>query len=984
MDHEVLKPRWSVAALLLVTALAAHAQTKNLRTITHHPVRVGSLVNASTDARIEVFVRLDQPSVAETNVAALERTGEFASAAEQKAQAARVTSQQQSLRSALASSGAEILSAQRVGANGFRARVRAADIQTLRSLPGVVSVGRVKLHKLDNIDSVPWIGAPAVWAAHGKGEGVKIGIIDSGIDYTHADFGGTPGTYANNDPNIIEPGTFPTAKVKGGIDLAGADYNADSDDPAQRVPHPDPDPLDVLTDDPLDVGHGTHVAGTAAGIGVPGKVGAGVAPGADLYAIKVFGDIEGSTDLTSLGIEWALDPDGDGDMKDHMDVINMSLGAPFGDPDDPSSISAENASKLGIIVVASAGNEGGDASYITGAPAVADAAISVAANSPGGRRYAKLHVNSPASLAGDQPTLEGGGGVTLQDTGPITDTLVDAEPADGCTSLTNASAVRGHIALIIRGTCNFTVKYANAAAAGARALVVYNNVPGAEPIVMAATGTTIPGVMTTFEVGSALAAATNVSVTLSAELDPKQNDKIASFSSVGPGMGGSSFKPDLAAPGLSIVSAGAGTGDDSVNLQGTSMAAPHVAGAAALLHQQHPRLPPAAIKALLQNSTVDSSSDGDTRLTRQGVGALRVDRASALSSYASPGGISFGRLNPLFQVNVDRNVTLRDISGQRRNFTVTHVPNRSYPGVQVNCPSALRVNGNGQTKFDISLKFDPRAAFAADTGDDAFQSQTEVDGWCVLSDGKDSLRVGYIAVVDPAAAVVVLPDNKLSGVTLRNFGPGFGWAEEFTLAKVGGETRGSTDASISAVGFRRGDPAIFGANVLELGVVLDKPFEHPGNLLLDFEVDNNGDGVFDFDLLAVDLSQIFADVDPGTFATVQIQGDTAFADWSVLWDYNDRVMILPFSTTDNPDEISGFVTGKFNYQLTVIDAFDNTDVQHGKVDVSKEIVPDLNSFGIEPGGKINVNQSGPNGTALWLLQNNIPLAQPAFSIHVKR
>ena len=134
------------------------------------------------------------------------------------------------------------------------------------------------------------------------------------------------------------------------------------------VPQPDPDPIDYGPDG----GHGTHVAGTAAGIGVAGSVGAGVAPGASLYALKVFGDDGGSTNLTSLAIEWAMDPNGDGDMSDHLDVINMSLGAPFGNPNDPSAISSQNAAELGIVVVASAGNEG-TTPYVTGAPAVAPA-----------------------------------------------------------------------------------------------------------------------------------------------------------------------------------------------------------------------------------------------------------------------------------------------------------------------------------------------------------------------------------------------------------------------------------------------------------------------------------------------------------------------------------------------------------------------------------------------------------------------------------
>ena len=155
---------------------------------------------------------------------------------------------------------------------------------------------------------------------------------------------------------------------------------------------------------------------------------------------------------------------------------------------------------------------------------------------------------------------------------------------------------------------------------------------------------------------------------------------ISSFSSLGPGGGGSSFKPDLAAPGEEIVSAAMGTGTGPLNLQGTSMAAPHVAGAAALLRAKHPKLDQSAIKALLQNSTVPASGFGDTRVTRTGVGVVRVDRAAALTSFASPGGVSFGRLNPLFPINRDERVKLTNLSGKSRNFKGKHIANRSVSG----------------------------------------------------------------------------------------------------------------------------------------------------------------------------------------------------------------------------------------------------------------------------------------------------------------
>ena len=150
------------------------------------------------------------------------------------------------------------------------------------------------------------------------------------------------------------------------------------------MPHPDPNPLDCN-------GHGSHVAGTAAGSGVTAagatyngpynattitgnswRIGPGVAPKADIYGIRVFG-CEGSTDVTVDAIEWAVDND--------MDVINMSLGSSFGTKDDPSAVASTNAAKAGVIVVTSAGNSG-PSQYITGSPGTAEGAIATAAIDP--------------------------------------------------------------------------------------------------------------------------------------------------------------------------------------------------------------------------------------------------------------------------------------------------------------------------------------------------------------------------------------------------------------------------------------------------------------------------------------------------------------------------------------------------------------------------------------------------------------------------
>jgi hypothetical protein len=658
----------------------------------------------------------------------------------------------------------------------------------------------------------------------------------------------------------------------------------------------------------------------------------------------------------------------------------MSLGSAFGDPNDPSAISANNAAALGIIVVVAAGNEGA-VPYVLGSPSVASSAIAVAASTPGGRVYSKVQVTAPANVAGVYQNLEGAGSVTLAQTGPVSGKLVVTSPANGCGALTNAAAVNGNVALVIRGTCSFIVKYQQAQTAGAKAIVVYNDGTSSsrqDPIVMGVDSTvTIPGVMISFNDGNLLSQSTDVAVTLSAAPDPTQDDRIADFSSQGPGSPDSSFKPDLAAPGVSIVSTAFGTGTGSADFNGTSMATPHVAGAAALLHQLHPKLDQSAIKALLQNSTVNANTSSDTKLTRQGVGVIRVDKAAALTSYASPGGVSFGRLNPMFPIVKTQEVKLTGLTSAWRTFTSKLVENHTMPGVKVTCPSFVPVSGRHATETHITLKFDPQVSANAGIADDALASQSEVDGWCVFSDGKDQLRVGYIAVVDPASSVFVTSTPHKA--TIRNLGPALGWAEAFTLAKLGGEQLNNVSNAISAVGFRRADPNIYGANVLELGLATERPYTHISNLIFDWLIDTNNDGIPDVEVLAIDYSYLNPNVDPGTYVTAQFDVATGdgFIDWQVLtWDFNDNTAILPFTLQSD----GGLLPEKFSYELHVINGSDNSeDIQHGNVDLSKAVIPDLNSFGVSARDRIDVNMKG-KGTSLWLFQNNPARAQTGLSV----
>ena len=897
---------------------------------------------------VEVFVRLDVPSVAELNIDSMKRTGKMANSNSQKRQARKVTAQQKNVRKALSAFGAREQSSIRVGANGVRIKVDAATISEIRALPGVRSVSPVSRHELDNAESVPWIGTQAFWDAIGTGEGVSIGVIDTGIDYQHENFGGD-GT-----------NSYPTAKVVGGWDFVGDDYNG------ENSPVPDDDPLDCN-------GHGSHVAGTAAGIGVPAGVpdpiGPGVAKGADLYALRVFG-CAGYTTVTADAIEWAMDPNGDGDMSDHLDVINMSLGSSSGTPDDPSSIASNNAAELGIVVATSAGNSG-DVPYITGAPGVASLAISTAASTKGG--------DVPAiQVSGDINALieatEGTSPVAVSD-GPFSGPLVQDPNTLGCTSTGGITTdMTAGVALISRGACSFADKVANAEAAGATAVVVYND--GADPtrvapIIMGGLeGAGVAAVMIPSTDGFALSAAIGGGDSATALLDdtletPTQfADLIAGFSSRGPGHGGSTFKPDVTLPGVSIVSTASGTVDGSANFQGTSMASPHTAGVAALMRQQHPNLDSAAIKAIIQNSTIDMNQP--LPLSRQGVGRVDVANAMSLSSYASPGGVSFGRLNPNSHQMLKQTIYVTDISGSTRNFTASHIPNQTVPGVSVSCDAGVKVRGNSTKKFKISITLDP-TMMPYDVP--FYLTQTEVDGWCVLDDGEDTLRIGYMATVDPASRMKAVWSDE--GLLVQNYGgQAAGFGEGFTLAGLDGLLLDGTNNSIDAVGFRSADPNFyFGFNVMEFAVSSEQIWESPSNLEWDIYIDIDKDGNDDAVLVGADYSALSSAGTAGDMVTAQfnLAGPGGFLDWFFTSvDYNDRVAILPFTM----DSSGGFVTDSFNYTLVVFGRDGSIDIQTGTVDTANEILPEAASVGFLGGGGAHLGTSGPSGDMLWIFPNN--------------
>ncbi|MBA3431598.1 MAG: S8 family serine peptidase, partial [Actinobacteria bacterium] len=281
--------------------------------------------------------------------------------------------------------------------NGFSATMSAQLATEIAERRDVISVEPIGLMKRTNSSSVPFIGAKKVWRRYGvSGEGMKVAVIDTGIDYTHKDFGGagTRAAFNDNDPTIIEPGSFPTTKIIDGYDFVGASYDVLDQDASNDTPEPDPAPLD-------DNGHGTHVAGTCCGKGVPGKVGRGVAFKARILAYKVWGQGgSSSADVLVAAYERAVDPNEDGDFSDAPDVLSFSGAVPYGSPTALESMAAERVVDLGIVFVGGAGNSGHQTTdgqaYGLGAPASASGVIAVAASSDPDDGIASFSSQGPA------------------------------------------------------------------------------------------------------------------------------------------------------------------------------------------------------------------------------------------------------------------------------------------------------------------------------------------------------------------------------------------------------------------------------------------------------------------------------------------------------------------------------------------------------------------------------------------------------------
>ncbi|MEU1074765.1 MULTISPECIES: S8 family serine peptidase [unclassified Streptomyces] len=513
--------------------------------------------------------------------------------------------------------------------NAVAVTVKASEVTALKRLPGVVSVVPDTRMRLLTDASVPLINAPQVWRRKdpaGKGadgHGVTVAVLDSGVDYTHPDLGG---------------GFGEGHKVVAGYDFANGDT----------------DPMD-------DNGHGTHVAGIIAGRAAQKGGVTGVAPGASILAYKVMDDAgEGYTSDIVAGIEAAVDP-----ANPHRaDVINMSLGG-YGDGTDPLGAAATAATRAGVVVVASAGNDGPRRGTVS-TPAAGDGVIAVGASVSG------LRIPSAAYRGGEKIQAYRGLVSANPPAKPVTAALVDAGRGTA-EDWERAGDVEGKAVrvdmLVAQSSQDLYMTEIEMAREAERrgAIALIGGPSGGGGPVLAAPGPqsraqpglpdrpqapsgdgTVPLAARTSlkDSGDSLRMDTIVMLgmdsTQYAELGRRlaqgrvevtvsgtdATDAIASFSSRGPDLRWG-LKPDLVAPGFDIRSTVPASlyAPGYYRMSGTSMAAPHVAGSAALLRQLHPGETPAKVTSELVGST-RQLKDGGTST----VGSGRLDVAAAAAT----------------------------------------------------------------------------------------------------------------------------------------------------------------------------------------------------------------------------------------------------------------------------------------------------------------------------------------------------------------
>ena len=759
--------------------------------------------------------------------------------------------------------------------NGFAARLAPAQVARLRKSGSVLHIWEDKMHRVETNNTPrflgltnPTTGLQAALDLHGRG--VIIGMIDTGVVQEHPSF--NPNGFSAPPARwqgICQTGEGWTANACNNK-LIGARWFADGFLASNDMVNGE-----FLSARDSD-GHGTHTATTAAGnrvfASLNGKSIAPVQGMADRARLAIYKACWQAPDSATAGC-FSSDTSAaiDAAVEDGVDVINFSIGgSPFFD--DAEGIAFLFAADAGVFIARSAGNDGPAAGTVdAGEPWV----MTVAASTHSGQAFAiSTRVTTPAAVAGDYPSIEGAITKPLVDIVRILDNLQVTSTARACGPVAPINGV----ALIQRGSCDFSVKITNAVKAGAKAVVVYSQ-PGNPKVIMGGDPTpeslSVPGVMVDNEVGVALLNQINgghpVTVRLSAQQFVREEmtgDVMADFSSRGPFLTAPDWlKPDVTAPGVNAL-AGAtpqpndgSHGDFFQYLSGTSMSSPHVAGIAALLIEAHPDWSPAIIKSALMTTGLQKTvkEDGVTK--------------------ADPFDHGAGRIAPNLAVDPGLAYDIGGIDDYVAATCGTDTPLLSIPDCQDYADAGFATDPS-----DLNL---PSIAVNGVVGNKVVhRTVTNVSSSAATYTATVATPPGFGVTVAPTSLTIAAGRTANFTVTIRNVNAPVGVWRFGSLTWKGGthvvrspiavngaaveapaeiESQGGTNSEVFDVAFG------FNGTYTPLKRGLVEPF------LTQFEVTEDPDQSFDFDF-GTDEPEVYEVEAPAGATALQFELDEAYTD----------------------------------------------------------------------------------------------------------
>ena len=723
-------------------------------------------------------------------------------------------------------------------------------------------------YQLHVSDSSDYINAkPLVIDGVVTGKGQRVAVLDTGIDYTHKAFGGegTVDAYlaAQADPTEV---SWPQGIVQGGYDFIHEDADPIENDPTNSS----------ATGDPTD--HGTSSSNSVNGI----------APDVELYVYSVCGGGCPSA-AQAAALEAAMDPNGDGDISDRVDVMNMSLGGEYGDTytGGGAQYLIQRAVDLGVNMVISAGNDG-DHPFRIGGPSTTPNALSV-----GAMTHPTTEVGvATGTVAGVEGSIQASGfgpQVDFAISGADIDLVYPDANQDGCNDFADDVDFTGKAVLIDRGACAFTAKVLNAQEKGAEFVFIANNVDDGTPAPMGGSdaAVTIKNVGINFAAGAALKAQLAAGDTVTFDIDVKIKTTagaVATFSSRGPSMDGL-LKPEITAPGTSILVAAAGTQDQLAPVSGTSFSGPITAGAVAMVREAHPERNAFEIKATIMNAAdlnvtnepLAVNPDSELApISMIGAGLVDVTKAVNLPVAAwvnntdfetKQAALSFGLVSMAETGSLTKTVTVKNFSSEAKTYalrTEARYQNDEDTGaISWEFPESVTIPAGQSVNFDVTLTVDPTKLpvwelenpFSSDdiAARSAALTSVEFDGALVFNDASTDtdhdLHVVYHAMPKAATGLNVssqIIDNEMALIVENSGQTELTPFAESIVAMGTEKTQEEAEYNILATTFSAfADSSCDSGIFVTSSIQLRDPLTHVFQAGYRLEIDTDNDGVYD-------------------------------------------------------------------------------------------------------------------------------------------